>query len=214
MEQLAYNFKKAYPKLAPVKFMGSCDVAEPENIKKGEGFQRIEFTGFDGVAFPHKLANVASRFARSAGHCGVLGNDCDGIVLFEKDGQKYMLFCELKSTFSTDEIAHAKDQLVGSYVNMKGLLSTLQGYGPDDYKAVGLIVSFEPTQEQLTSISQLDDRKAAFAIALNSRKIYQMPDSKCNRFFSPLSVGDFDIYYVAVPNRQKTYSVDINTIIK
>ena len=66
-----------------------------------------------------------------------------------------------------DDIAHAKDQLIGSSVKMKGLLSTLQGFNINDYKYIGLIVSFEPTQEQLTNISKNDDaRQKEFLIQM------------------------------------------------
>ena len=214
MELLARNFCAAYPDVTPIIFKGQCKVEEPKNKKSGTGFLQIEFKGIDGVSFPHELANKASSFASKVNHTGILLQDCDGIVLFEKDGQKYMLFCELKSTFSTEEIAKAKNQLVGSYIKMKGILSTLQGYDNNTYKPIGVIVSFEPTQEQLNAISKRDDRHSHFAISLNTKKIYCMHSSKCNSFFHPFAVGDFDIYYVGVPNRQQIYSVDLYNIIK
>lgn len=210
MEQLASNFDKAYPTFATSKFETCCKVEEPGNNIKG--FQRIELTGIDGITFPHELANKTSSFANISGHTSILKKDCDGIILFEKNGQKYILFCELKSTFSTEEIAKATNQLIGSYVKMKGLLSTLQGYDVNVYKPLGLIVSFEPTQEQLTAISKLDNSISFFAITLKHQRVYHMPEEKCKKFFHPLSIGDFDIYYVGVPDRQKTYCVDVNDI--
>lgn len=213
MEQLADNFNKAFPGMQSTPFKDSCRIEELEN-SEGSCFQQIEFTGFDGFIFPHELAAKASSFAQIAKHKGVLTCDCDGIILCRKDGQKYMILCELKSTYSSQEITHAKDQLIGSYVKMKGLLSTLQGYDCNEYKHIGIIVSFEPTQEQLTAISKLDNKASAFALSLNSSKTYSMPADKCNRFFHPLAVGDFVIHYVAVPNRNKTHSIDIGTIIR
>lgn len=212
MNKLADNFNQIYPVFGATVFKGICSIKEPQNAGT-KNFQEIRLTGFDGFLFPHELASKASSFPCTAQHKGVLTLDCDGIIFFENNGQKYILFCELKSSYVLEEIAHAKDQLIGSFVKMKSILSTIQGYKPDDYKPVGLIVSYEPTQEQLTNISKNDDKRSSFAITLNCNKFYSMPAYKCDKFFCPLAVGDFDIYYVAVPNRQTTYSIDINNVL-
>lgn len=212
MKQLAENFNKIYPNCGATMFNGICSIKEPENAGT-RNFQEIQLTGFNGFLFPHELAGKSSSFPHIAKHDGVLNLDCDGIVFFEKNGQKYILFCELKSSYVLEDIVHAKDQLVGSYVKMKGILSTIQGYKSDDYKPVGLIVSYEPTQEQLTNISKIDDKRSVFALTLNHNKVYHMPAKRCNKFFCPLAVGNFDIYYVAVPNRQTSFSTDMNNII-
>ena len=213
MDKLANNFNTIYPGFASTKFNGGCSITEPENIGTNK-FQKIILNSFDGFQFPHELAGKTSSFPSIAKHKGVLQNDCDGIVLFEKSGQKYILFCELKSSYILENIVKAKDQLIGSFVKFKSLLSTLQGYKSDEYKAVGLIVSFEPTHEQLTDIGKNQDRGASFAIRLNSDKFYTMPADRCDNYFCPLSVGCFEIYYIAVPDRKTTFSIDINTIIK
>lgn len=213
MDKLVNNFNQIYPGCASTKFTGGCSIMEPDNIGTNK-FQEIQLNSFDGFQFPHDLAGKSSSFPSIAKHDGILLKECDGIVLFEKSGQKYILFCELKSSYFLDDIVKAKEQLVGSFVKFKGLLSSIQGYKLDEYKPIGLIVSFEPTQEQLTNISKIQDKRSSFAIELNSKKFYPMPANKCDHFFCPLAVGNFDIYYVAVPNRQTSFSVDINTIIK
>lgn len=213
MDELANNFNKIYPGFASTKFNGECSITEPENIGTNK-FQKIILNSFDGFQFPHDLAQKTSSFPAIANHVGVLQNDCDGIVLFEKNGQKYILFCELKSSYLLDNIVKAKKQLIGSFIKFKSLLSTLQGYESDKYKPIGLIVSFEPTQEQLTNISKIQDNRSSFAISLNRNRYYIMPADKCDKFFCPLAVGCFEIYYVAVPDHKTTFSIDINTIIK
>ena len=213
MKQLAINFQEAYPDLAPKEFTTSCKITEPENAGTKK-FQQIELTDFSGYYFPHELAGKASSFPRIARHKGVLLLDCDGVTIFEKNGQKYILYTELKSSFILEEIVKAKDQLVGTHVKIKGVLSTLQGYDINEYKPIGLIVSFAPTQEQLTTISKNYDKRASFAISLSNMRKYHMPSEKCNQFYVPLAVGDFEIYYVGVPNRQTNYSISINEILK
>lgn len=213
MSLLADNFNKAYPGVKSETFEGVCSITEPQN-NGTEKFQEIILTGWDGIIFPRDLACLASSFPKKANHNGVLLKDCDGIVIFEKNGEKYILFCELKSSFFLDDIAQAKNQLIGSSVKMKGILSTLQGFNTDDYNYIGLIVSFEPTQEQLTNISKNDDARASFAISLNSNKYYSMSADKCNRYFHPLAVGCFNIFYISVPNHYTKYTVDVNTFLK
>ena len=215
MDNLVGNFNQIFPDCASTKFIGGCSIKEPDNINTNK-FQEIKLNSFDGFQFPHDLAGKTSSFPQIANHNGVLLKDCDGIVLFEKGGQKYILFCELKSSYILEDIAKAKDQLVGSFVKFKGLLSCIQGYKQDDYKPIGIIVSFEPTQEQLTNISKKlgTDRRSSFALTLNSKRFYSMPADKCNHYFCPLAVGNFDIYYIAVPSRKTSFSIDINSIIK
>lgn len=220
MKTLTINFDKAYPAFSPEYFTDSCKVEEPENTGK-EAFRELTLTGFDGYSFPHDLVANTVSFAKQAqknlikpgNHCDVMRLNCDKVVLFELEGQKYMLFCELKSTFSTDEIVHAKDQIVGSLVKIRSLFHTLQGVELDEYKPIGLIVSFQPTDEQINALSKNEDMKSVFAIKLNAERKYNMPEAKTNKYFHPLNVGTIDFYYLPVPERQKTYSIDINTII-
>lgn len=220
MKTLTINFDKAYPAFSPEYFTDSCKVEEPENADK-EAFRELTLTGFDGYSFPHNLVAQTVSFAKQAqkklikpgNHCDVMRLNCDKVVLFELEEQKYMLFCELKSTFSTGEIVHAKDQIVGSLVKIRSLFHTLQGVKLDEYKPIGLIVSFQPTDEQINALSKNEDMKSAFAVMLNADRKYNMPEKNTNRYFHPLNVGTIDFYYLPVPERQKTYSVDINTII-
>lgn len=212
MEVLKDNFNKAYPGLAATPFSGTCDINEYDN-KGTNKFQKAVLTGLDGYIFPHELMGKASSFASMAGHNGVLALDCDQVVLFEHSGQKYILLCELKSSYTSEVIAHAKDQIIGSSVKMKSLFSSLQGFDKSEFKAIGLIVSFEPTAEQITNITKNDGPQSAFAIKLQAEKKYCMPTIKTNRFFHPLEIGDFEFYYVAVPNRKTTYAIDIRSLL-
>lgn len=220
MKTLTINFGKAYPAFSPDYFTDSCKVEETENAGT-EAFRELTLTGFDGYGFPHNLVAQTVSFAELAqnkllkpgNHSDVMRLNCDKVVLFELDGQKYILFCELKSTFSADVIVHAKDQIVGSLVKIRSLFHTLQGVILDEYKPIGLIVSFQPTDEQISALSKNYDMKSAFAIKLNAERKYHMPEAKTNKYFHPLNVGTIDLYYLPVPGRQKTYSVDINTII-
>lgn len=230
MKTLTSNFNKAYPNFSSIPFCGSCKIEESENVGKN-ALQELTLTGFDGYGFPKDFVAKATSFASLAqtsstdtvlqtssrkndNHCNVLLLNCDKVVLFEMNGQKYMLFCELKSKFSAEEIGHAKDQIVGSLVKVRSLFHSLQGFNLDEYKPIGLIVSFEPTDEQIRALSTKENKIFSFAITLNKNRYYPMPKDKTNKYFHPLEVGTIDIFYLPVPGRQKQYSVDIKTIIK
>ncbi len=213
MKTLADNFSAVFPRFATTEFHGTCVINEPCNHGT-TCFQKLLLTGFDGYLFPQDLGKKSSSFAQISNHNGILLKDCDGIILFEKNGQKYMLFCELKSSFVLEDIKKAKDQIIGTSVKMKGICSTLQGYDLNEYKPLGLIASFEPTDEQISNISKSDDKGAYFAIQLNSYKKYSMPSDKCNKYFHPLEIGDFVIYYIPVPGHATNFSVDINTVLQ
>ncbi len=213
MKTLADNFSAVFPRFAATEFHGTCVIIETKNHDT-KCFQELQLTGFDGYLFPQDLGQNSSSFAQISNHNGILRKDCDGIILFEKNGQKYLLFCELKSSYVLEDIKKAKDQIIGTSVKMKGICSTLQGYDLNEYKPLGLIASFEPTDEQISNISKSEDKGASFAIQLNANKIYSMPSDKCNRFFHPLEIGDFVIYYIPVPGHATNYSVDINTVLQ
>lgn len=212
MKTVTDNFNKAYPDLASSSFTGTCCINEHDNGNTDK-FQQAVLTGLDGYIFPHELMGRASSFASMSGHKGVLALDCEQVVLFEHNGKKYILLCELKSNYICENIVHAKDQIVGSSVKMKSLLSSLQGFDKSEYKIIGLIVSFEPTEEQITNITKNEGPKSAFAIRLQADKKYSMPAARTNRFFKPLEVGDIDLYYVAVPDRRTAYTIDIGTLM-
>lgn len=213
MKTIVDGFNAIFPSFASTFFGGSCKVVEPANFGTSY-FQEIELQGIDGYLFPHDLAQSASSLASISGHQGILSLDCDGIILFEWKGQKYILLCELKSTFDTQDIMHANEQLKGSSVKMLGMLNLVQGFNLNDYKVCGLIVSFEPTQEQLTAVSKLQTWDGVFSYRLQAAKYYAQPLSKCQKFHYPLNVQAIDLFYVPVPGRQVKYSVNLPMVLR
>lgn len=216
MKDLANKFDIVFPNFSTIQFDGSYTVKEPQNEKNGKLYQ-LTMTGIKGFAFPHEMSGISSSFAEKGGvkinKYEYLQHDCDGIMLFEHNGQKYILLSELKSTFSSSKIDYAKNQLVGSYMKIIGILSIFQGFKIQDYKVAGIIASFAPTDEQINSLSKTEDKKNVFAISLNRDRYKFMSAEKCNEFFAPLEVGDFPIYYVPVNNDQTSYSVNVINLL-
>ena len=213
MKSLAYNFNRAFPALASTEFFGGCTISEPLNYGTDK-FQELQIQGIDGFLFPHDLSSKASSFAKKCRGKSCLYCDCDGIMLIERSGKKYLVVCELKSSFDSDEIAHAKDQLVGSYIKMVGILSTLQNFNRDEYEVRGVIASFEPSDEAIDALTKCEgDPKKRFTLRLANDKKYMMPSIKCQKSFSPFDVRDFEIFYVPVPNRSITHTIDLPSLL-
>lgn len=81
--------------------------------------------------------------------------NCDGAVVVDRGKDSCdLVLCELKSSFSTQELWDAKVQIVDSLIKFKILLSTLPS--SDVIKnAYGIVVSIQPTTEKLQWIKSM-----------------------------------------------------------
>lgn len=86
--------------------------------------------------------------------------DCDGICLLELGERNLLLFVEVKSGFNELK-KKAFDQLVASYIKMRCILQSIEGYNPDEYEEMGIILSYPPTGTLTLSPTSLIDIKAA-----------------------------------------------------
>ena len=222
MKKVIDNYNEAYHALPANSFTSSCKIYEPENTKKNNALQKIELTGFSGYSFPHELAGELSSFVKSAtnknntlqnGKENHLCKDCDGIVFYEKEGQKYMLFCELKSSYSYDEILKAKNQICASYIKMKALMGTLQDFNLQDFVPIGIIFSYNPKSEEKNYNAKAFGRGISFPEKLRMHKKVYLDKAVNDKAFSPFKMDDITVYHCAVPDKNVSYSIDINTII-
>ena len=62
--------------------------------------------------------------------------------------------CELKSSFSTQQICKAKAPIIASYLKLHSLLSLLQSYTPDEWVIKGIIASFKPNEDVQSYLSK------------------------------------------------------------
>ena len=190
----------------------SSSVIEQSNEDNGK-FRELELININGYSFCDDFAGKLTSFANISGNDCLLKN-CDGIHIFEHNGEKYLMLSELKSKYITDDIVKAKEQLIGTYLNLMAVLHMLQGFDVQDYHIFGVIAAYKPSNEALSAISKHDDKKSAFAIQLNANQRYFMPAHKCQRFYYPLNVGDFLIIYVPVDNNTQKCSVSIEEILE
>lgn len=75
-------------------------------------------------------------------------------------------------------------------------------------------VSYEPTGSQLVVASKLTSRDASFSRYLCAKKHKLISSSIANKYYAPLALPDVNIHYVAVPDRQNEYQVDLRELLR
>lgn len=221
MSSLINNFKKLYPSFELLDINGDCEISEVENTIEDNGFKQLIISDVIGWQFPHEMPKkLSSIFCMSqegiddnSKEChAVVRFDCDGIFCVEKDNKLTLFICELKSSFSVESICKAKNQIVGSLIKTLGLLNLLQKYRLEDIEIKGVIISYVPCVERLTSFKK-DSRPDYFCMKLYHDGCYLMPASKCERFWHPLAFKkDISLIYIGVPKGNTEYKICLSDI--
>ena len=68
---------------------------------------------------------------------------CDGVFIVKNDKSKYLVWIELKSSYN-EVCKKAIFQLPASYTKLKSHLKNLPSYIPNEYKEIGIIISYSP----------------------------------------------------------------------
>lgn len=84
--------------------------------------------------------------------------DCDGICLLEVGGRNILLIIEVKSGFN-DVKRKGFDQIAASYVKVRSILQSIEGYNPADYEELGLLVSYPPSAKPTPPSTSLIELK-------------------------------------------------------
>lgn len=213
MKTLIEHFDKLYPNYSSKEFEGCHVVREKEN-ECDKAFHELTINDIEGYEIPNKIAKDSTSFYTKANSRQPMNHDCDGIFFSEYSGQKYLFLCELKSTFASQEIQKAKEQIIGSYLKMHSLLSLLQSYRKDEIEVRGLIVSFKPNVERLLAIEKKSesDKSCHFCSCLYRDNKYVMPQKNSERYYAPLCVPGLTIHYVGVPDSQQEYAINFNSL--
>lgn len=215
MNQLCNEFGEIFPNYAPQPMKGTYLCEEQEHPGNPNTFRLFTLNQVEGYSIPNTLVKDDSSIFVKAGTKDLLREDCDGILLTEQEGKKYLYLCELKSTFSTQQITKAKNQLIGSYLKLHSLFSLLQAYHPEEWIVKGIIVSFAPDTETVNLLSKNREQNKAydFCFCLYRDKKYTMPAANCQQFFAPLNLPELTLHYLAVPGKQKEFSVNFRDLM-
>lgn len=211
MEATLEEFSTLYPNYAFCAYEGNCEVMET-NPKDDKDFRRFVVTCGSYWLIPRKFAAESVSFYGKAGSPAPMRFNCDGVFYSEIDGRKCLFVCELKSSFSADQIAHAKEQIVGTVLRLKALTSILQT--SPEWEIHGVIVSYEPTIGQITFVNKLTSRDASFSKHLIETGHKKITAEMARKYYKPMAVPDITFHYVAVPERQPEYQMSLTDLIK
>ncbi len=142
-------FQAIAPKYASPVQKGSVEIIEHES---GAKVKKVTWIGSDFDHFDHTLAKDLKEFFDPAGSPDVFMHDCDGVILFEDDGRKYMFLTELKSSFSTQKLHEAKTQIASSFLKTNMLLHLSLCYKLEDYIIKGFIVGRPPKSDFIVTL--------------------------------------------------------------
>lgn len=205
------EFGQLYPNYKVSLFEESCEVIETAP-QSDLDFRRFVVTGRNGYVFPREFAaDTVSFYAKSRSPAPMKFN-CDGIFFSEIEERKCLFICELKSSFGATQIAHAKEQIMGTALRIKAQTSILQTR--PDWEIHGVIVSFEPTQSQIVMINKLTTMDASFSRNLYTKGHKEITAEMSKRHYAPMAMPDITIHYVAVPDRQVEYQIKIDDLVK
>lgn len=215
MKQLIEDFNQIYRSYTSSQCT-DYTFEESNNLGKVGTLQHLTLHGINGFVLPNTLIKDDSSIFKKAHAPELLTKDCDGIFLTERAGEKFIYICELKSTYSTQQITKAKEQIVGSCLKLHSLMSLLQAYQAEEWQVRGIIASFAPTPEQEAAILRLkeqNDTAANFCYNLQRDGIYHMPEVNCKSYYVPLNVPELLFYYVRVPYQTEDFEIDFNQLI-
>lgn len=81
----------------------------------------------------------------------VLNEECDGIIITDYNGNKYIIFIELKSKFEKG-VDKGPKQLLASCVKALTLLNCIDGFSLNDYNLCAVLALQKPTTESLNEV--------------------------------------------------------------
>lgn len=204
----------------------------PNDISKD--LQELTITGLRGTYLkisPKWLNDSIEPYHAVWHNYKLFRRDCDSIILLNHDGQNYIIWIELKSSFN-EVLKTALFQIVGSYMRSKSYLNAFSTFKQEDYKELSIIAS-HPINEQ----SSTDGN----TVVIDNKKLFTGKDKDKNlllaqKYRRKLKVGgslmiiegtDFDLDQLPLESsvvltklplvhleaNGKSLSVDINTIV-
>ena len=151
----------------------------------------------------------------------IFKKDCDGILLFQNEADKFFFLIELKSSFSTQELFKAMHQIISSYIKSNMLMHLLATYEVADYTFKAFIASHPPKRDYMVTLrKQLIKGKgkyrteAEFACDLVFKKCAHINPTDCEKlkhlnFGSKCLFQQLSFNYIEVPNENSSVDIDI-----
>lgn len=117
----------------------------------------VDWVNGNFLLFRQNIITQLGSFFKKNQCLEIFDLDCDSLMMFEHNGEKYLFFTEIKSSFNFSEIAHAKSQIFSSYIKLNMLLNLIENYRNENIIVKGFIVSKAPTAEDKTHIKDYNN---------------------------------------------------------
>lgn len=160
MQAIAHSIQGIFPKrhAEMVSFADTCDLHE---TGKDATFTHLRWENARFMIINPALAKGLKGFFESYKSVPLFHDDCDGLMLFEHQDQRYLYASEMKSSFNTKEIAHAKEQLISSILKINMLLTLTQYWKIETTKVKAFIVAPLPEDKERAAEWKRDWQKKA-----------------------------------------------------
>lgn len=209
MDKVITEYNRLCPKYKALPCEGTCEITEP-NPRNASDFRLLRISDCNGYVFDRELASASTSFYTKAESPALMKANCDGIFLSNFEGRNCLFCCELKSGFSTEDIFKAREQILGTLVRLRSIFSALKESVVWEFH--GIIVSYEPKEEQLVALSKLTNNEARFAQSIYSNKHKNIKGDKAAPFY-PVAIPDICIHYVGVPRKKPEYVLPLQAIV-
>lgn len=216
------DFKRIFPKYQGTRYVS--DKAEVEETKENAKVRKVVLENSCCQVIDPLMVKELSSFFEKAGSDNLFLKDCDGIFLYDgSQGKKHLIFCELKSEFSTPKIYEGYKQILSSCIKLKMLMNLLPNYRKDDYEVLGFIFS-RPKKDlrdwYKQSLLSSKNREASFVrrLCYTKESAYKLTTKECFEI-KDLKLGEnvlfdtLELHHIAVDAPNDTYRLDVEQYI-
>ena len=221
------DLKKLFPNFDMKYCLNSATISESD---AKASIKELNWTDSSFHVIDTEIIKAITSFFQKSGSADIFKFDCDGIVIFEENGKKYIFLSELKSGFSSQYLDHAKDQLISSFIKLNMILHLLPGYNKKDYIFKAFIVSSPSNPNYLRDLYKQTmlpktsrfKTEAEFTYELcyckNKNKCVSIKAIECEQL-KELPLGsnclfnDLEIHFIDVPKGSNSTSLSVHKYI-
>ena len=213
---------------SPTHFSG---IASTCNIHESE--QQATVTDIN-ISTSGRLFEVSNSFQKAlqrlynnSQQCTVLTCDCDGVLMAELDGQHYVIFVELKSSYTKKHIGKAQKQLLTGYFNILTHLNIVDGFDPTQWKYCSIIASHPIKTEDVRLYQQWQQQNSlkdcycekALFFAMHKEqpstvKIDEVSEIVPLPIKSPFLCGEMPLFHLDVPANSSSATFNIDSLLR
>jgi hypothetical protein len=218
--QFPDSIKKLFPEYKFEVKYGNISIIEKDEQTK---LKEIQFSHDEFWSIDTNMIKDFSSFFHKAKSPDIFHKDCDGIIVLDYNGQKYILIVELKSSFDTHKIFDARKQIISSYIKLNILLNIIPEYEKDNYIFKGVIASINPDDERLNGMLKIladnpKNKQVLFALNLYRDKEKVITKDSCEEIpiydlSSKCTFDQLTFNYIGVDIGTSTHSLTISDFL-